>query len=49
MFYSNQLPDTGWNEAIVAKLCGENDRKIAVLSPQHGKLSGRGELLDRYG
>ena len=42
-------PEGGLNFEIVADLAGDNERKLAVLPPDHPSLNQEGELLDRWG
>ena len=42
-------PSGGLNSEIVAVLTGKNDRKVAVIPPDHPALNAAGELVDRWG
>lgn len=42
-------PEGGLNFEIVGNLAGDNERKLAVLPPDHPSLNQEGELLDRWG
>lgn len=42
-------PEGGLNFEIVGNLAGNNERKLAVLPPDHASLNQEGELLDRWG
>lgn len=42
-------PQGGLNSEIVAKLIGNNDRKVALISPGHPAINAEGELVDRWG
>lgn len=40
---------TGLNPEITNALLGKNDKKIALLSANHGKINSNGELCDSWG
>jgi hypothetical protein len=42
-------PSGGLNSEIVAVLTGQNERKVAVIPPDHPALNAAGELVDRWG
>ena len=42
-------PTGGLNFEIVAVLTGKNDRKVALIAPDHPALNAAGELVDRWG
>jgi len=42
-------PPGGLNEEIVDRLRGKNERRLAVIPPDHPSIDSRGQLLDRWG
>ncbi|MGK0184788.1 MAG: hypothetical protein ACI9R3_000562 [Verrucomicrobiales bacterium] len=39
----------GTNEEIIAALAGRNRKSVALISPTHADIDGKGRLLDRWG
>lgn len=42
-------PVGGLNEEIVEQLCGQNDKRFAVIPPGHPSINPSGQLVDRWG